>query len=206
MSRPRLLRRARGLAARALGRTRGKAPVSGDLRYPDWSTILDTNRPLWEDARRRAAAGPNVLVATSTGGYAAGSIFESVLSAALTLRGARVHTLLCDRFLPGCQRAEIVDVPDPRVLVDYELPYNLCDACYATGRYCYDPLGLTGHRLSRLVTRIERQQARTLAASIPFDEIPHWSYDGLPVGEHAYAGALRYYARGDLGAAPYGET
>ncbi|MCC7367950.1 MAG: hypothetical protein IT306_05985, partial [Chloroflexi bacterium] len=177
-----------------------------DPRFPDWTAILDTNRPLWEDARRRAATGPAVLVATMIGGYHAGSIFESMLSVALTLRGVRVHTLLCDMALPGCQRAEFTDIPDPRIIVDYKLPSVLCGGCYHAGQYCYDPLELPSHRIGSLTTDAEKQEARALAASIPFDEIPHWSYDGLPVGEHAYAGALRYYARGDLGAAPYGET
>ena len=88
-----------------------------------------------------------MLVGSTVGGYGAGSVFESMLSVALTLRGARVHTLLCDRALPGCQRAEYVDVPDPSVLVEYRLQERLCDRCYATGQYHFDPLGLTDHRI-----------------------------------------------------------
>ena len=203
-----LVRRARRLVARALGRTRGKGPVQGsrDPRFPDWPAILDTNRPLWDEAKRRAATGPSVLVATSVGGYAPGSIFESLLSVALTLRGARVHTLLCDRALPGCQRAEHVDVPDPGVLVRYELPERLCDSCYATGRYNYDPLGLANHRFGDFLTKAERIAARELAGVVPVDEIPTYVHEGLAIGEHAYAGALRYYARGDLRAEPEGAT
>ena len=45
-----------------------------------------------------------------------------MLAVALTLRGARVHTLLCDKFLPGCQRVEFVDVPDSNVIVNYQIP------------------------------------------------------------------------------------
>ena len=65
--------------------------------------------------------------ASTVGGYGAGSVFESMLSVALTLRGARVHTLLCDRALPGCQRAEFADLPDPSVLVEYRLQERICD-------------------------------------------------------------------------------
>lgn len=203
-----LVRRARRLVSRALGRTRGKGPAKGsrDPRFPDWPAILDTNRPLWEESRRRAATGPRVLVATSVGGYAPGSIFESLLSVALTLRGARVHTLLCDRALPACQRAEHVDIPDPGVLVRYELPERLCESCYATGRYNYDPLGLTSHRVGDFLTKAERKAARELAQRVPVEEIPTYVHEGLAIGEHAYAGALRYYARGDLRAEPEGET
>jgi hypothetical protein len=220
----RLITRARALAARALGLAPTKVPVKApgapppsspapsaaparaiDPRFPDWPAILDTNRPLWEAARQRAATGPAVLVATLVGGYQPGSIFESVLSVALTLRGAKVHTLLCDKILPGCLRAEFTDVPDPNVIVNYEIPNVLCGGCYHAGSYCYDPLELPSHRIGALTTPEEQRQARELAASIPFDEIPTWTLDGLAVGEHAYAGALRYYASGNLAAAPLGE-
>src|SRR5690349_4324481 len=146
-----LYRKSRRLAARALGRGKRPGPKPGDPRYPDWKAILDRNRPLWDDARRRAAGGPSVLVASTVGGYGAGSVFESMLAVALTLRGARVHTFICDRALPGCQRAEYVDIPDPRVLVEYKLPERMCDRCYATGKYNFDALDLPSHRLSALV-------------------------------------------------------
>jgi hypothetical protein len=201
-----LYRRARRLAARALGRTTKGAPKPGDPRYPDWRTILEHDRAAWDDARRRAAGGTPVLVASTVGGYGPGSIFESMLSVALTLRGANVHTLLCDKILPGCQRAEYVDVPDPSVLTEYRLKDRLCDRCHLTGRYHFDPLGLTNHQIGQLATRSEKLAARRLAQEIPADQIRSYTTDhGLAIGDHAYAGALRYFARGDLDAEPLGE-
>ena len=200
-----LYRRGRSLAARALGRRKRNAPKPGDPRYPDWRAILAQDRGLWEDAKRRAAGGPAVLIGSTVGGYGAGSVFESMLAVALTLRGARVHTLICDRALPGCQRAEYVDVPDPSVLVEYRLQERLCDRCYATGQYNFDPLGLPEHRIGRLATRAEKLEARRIAVEIPAEKIRSFVWEGLAIGEHAYAGALRYFARGDLAAEPLGE-
>ena len=200
-----LYRQGRALAARALGRTKKGAPKRGDPRFPDWQTILDADRAIWDEARRRAATGPAVLIGSTVGGYGAGSVFESMLSVALTLRGARVHTLLCDRALPGCQRAEHVDLPDPSVLVEYRLQERLCDRCYLTGRYHFDPLGLTNHRIGDLATKAEKLVARRLAREIPAEQIRSFVQDGLAIGDHAYAGALRYFARGDLDAEPLGE-
>jgi hypothetical protein len=200
-----LYRRGRSLAARALGRSTRGAPKRGDPRFPDWRTILDRDRSLWDDARRRAAGGPGVLVASTVGGYGAGSVFESLLSVALTLRGARVHTLMCDRALPGCQRAEFADLPDPSVLVEYRLRERMCDRCYGTGKYHFDPLGLTSHRVGALVKRAEKLEARRIANEIPPEKIRAFTWEGLAIGDHAYAGALRYFARGDLDAEPLGE-
>jgi len=200
-----LYRRSRSLAARALGRRKRNAPKAGDPRYPDWRAILAEDRGLWEEAKRRAATGQAVLVGSTVGGYGAGSVFESMLAVALTLRGARVHTLICDRALPGCQRAEYVDVPDPAVLVEYRLQERLCDRCYATGQYNFDPLGLPGHRVGGLATRAEKLEARRIAVEIPAEKIRAFVWEGLAIGDHAYAGALRYFARGDLSAEPLGE-
>ncbi|MGE3911813.1 MAG: capsule biosynthesis protein [Chloroflexota bacterium] len=191
--------------ARALGRKRPGEPVPADPRYPDWRRLIADSRALWDESRRRAAGGPPLLVGSTVGGYGAGSVFESMLSIALTLRGANVHTLLCDRALPGCQRAEHVDVPDPRVLVEYRLPERLCDRCFATGRYNFEPLGLTDHRLGKLVTRSEKLEARRIATETPLEKIRTFTWESMAIGEHAYAGALRYFARGDLEAEPLGE-
>jgi hypothetical protein len=47
--------------------------------------------------------------------------------------------------------------------------------------------------------------ATRTAESVPFEEIRDFKWYALPVGDHAYAGALRYFARGDLEGEPYGE-
>ena len=91
------------------------------------------------------------------------------------------------------------------VLVNYELPLRLCDSCYATGRYHYDPLGLTDHRVGQLTTRAEKLEARRIATETPAEKIRTFTWVGMAIGEHAYAGALRYFARGDLDAEPLGE-
>ncbi len=43
-----------------------------------------------------------VLMATCAGGLLAAIDMETLLSVALSLRGAKVHALICDRFLPAC--------------------------------------------------------------------------------------------------------
>ena len=172
---------------------------------PDWRTLLDTNRPLWEDARRRALTGPGVLLATNVAGHSPATVIESVLAVALTLRGARVHTLVCDKVMPACLRAQNDNVRDPGVFERYELSRELCGPCHAVGQYTYDPLELPSHGFSELLGSAEREAARQLAQQTPIDQIPTFDLDGLPIGEHAYAGALRFFARGDLETEPSGE-
>lgn len=200
-------------SARRLGRLLfrardGEAPARPrtDHILPDWRALLDTNRPLWRRAREAATRGPRVLVATSTGGFSALSVVESLLAVALTLRGARVHTLLCDAALPACLKAEWPSLPDPGVLVRYELSRTLCEDCVGIGRYLFHPLGLVNHTLGALITNHDVSEARRVAGDVPLADIPGYRLDGLAVGEHAYAGALRYYACGDLVDQPHAEA
>src|SRR4029450_1340019 len=66
------------------------------------------------------------------------------------------------------------------------------------GAALYESLHLPVHRLSALLTEGERTHARDVAQSVPADDIATFRWDGLNVGEHALAGALRFYARGTL--------
>src|SRR5690348_2792247 len=60
---------------------------------PSWAAILDTDRALWARSLERAQDGPAVLIGTVVSGSPAVVNVESLLAVALTLRGARVHTL-----------------------------------------------------------------------------------------------------------------
>ena len=172
--------------------------------WPDWEALLDTNRPLWKQAKKKARNGPQVLIATSVGGLLPLSLPESLLAIALTLRGARVHTLLCDRVLPACLSVQKLDIPE-EILERYELETVKCKDCFKAGRYFYEPLELTNHLFSELIGDGERQKAKNLAAQIPLSEIENYRMGNWNIGEHAYAGALRYFASGNLNSEPHSE-
>jgi hypothetical protein len=173
--------------------------------HPDWKKILRKDASQWESAQVRAKNGSKILIATSIGGYAPGTVVESMLAVALTLRGSRVHILLCDKLLPACMRADICRFPNP---IKYSLhgPSRLCRTCFAPADKMYRSLGVPVHRYSDLVTPEEMQTAQSLSSTLPYAEIGSYQLDALAVGEHAMAGALRFYAQGNLDGAPHAET
>jgi hypothetical protein len=69
----------------------------------------------------------------------------------------------------------------------------------------YAALGIKVHRYSEWLTPVERQEAAHLARTTPLHEVETFRLDGLAVGEHAYAGALRFFATGSLQDEPHGE-
>lgn len=191
------------LAGKLLRRLRGETQAPSP--YPAWEQILKRDRELWQTALSAASDGPHILIATSAGGYVPGAIVESTLAVALTLRGARVHILLCDEMLPACIQG-MFPPTEPEEYAKYGPQHRLCDSCFPPGNKMYEALGLPIHRFSEFVTTEERIAAQKLSEEIPISEIGNYKLDDLAVGEHALAGTLRFFARGDLAGEPYSET
>ncbi len=172
--------------------------------YVDWASILGKDWERWQAAITAAHCGPRVLIATSMGGFQGGALLESTLAVALTLRGAKVDILLCDSFLPGCQLTEIGNI-NPKDLLASQ-PQPRCATCYPSGKRVFEPLGLPIYWYSQLVIKQQAAEAQRIAQEIPLGEIENYRLDNMAVGEHAMAGALRYFARGDLQGEPAGEV
>ena len=166
--------------------------------FPRWRPILDASRDVWETARAARRNGPPVLIATGVGGHPYAVILESLLGVALTLRGADVRFLLCDSALPACELAEYTWFPDVGRFARHGPQAGLCGVCFAPARTALEPLGLPVHRYSDFLTAEDRGTIDRLAGDVATSDIEGFKLDGLAVGEHARAGALRFYARGDI--------
>ena len=171
-----------------------------------WKELLQTYSSQWQHFRNVAKKGHKILIATSTGGHFASTSIESLLAIALTLRGANVHFLLCDRFLPACLQAMSTSFSDLTEFANYGPSISLCDHCFYSGHNLYQPLGLPIHVYSKLVSKKELLKASELSKSIPIDLIANYRDNGVAIGEHALAGALRFYACGSLEGEQYAET
>jgi hypothetical protein len=173
--------------------------------YPDWTRTLSAAPSLWASARGAAQGGPRVLMATGIGSYAHAIALESALGVALTLRGAEVHALLCDGALTACAECDASLYPDLRVFARRGPARDLCRDCRWPAERVYRQLGLRVHRYSDWLTEADRQEASRLAAETPLAEIGALRLDGLAIGEHAHAGALRFFATGSLEGEPVAE-
>jgi hypothetical protein len=191
-----------GLERRNVLKSPLRAATGRTINSSEWSNLLDCKASLWNAAQQLAQTGPRVLIATSLGGYDQGVALETVLAVALTLRGARVDILLCDEFLPACQMDKISMVPAEEFVDDK--PVRRCKLCIAKGRAAYEPIGLPILKFSQFIKKEQVKNADRISASMSLEQIGSYRLDGLSVGEHAYAGALRYFGRGDLNGEPTG--
>lgn len=173
---------------------------------PNWAKLLRSERSFWEDRLKQCVGAPKILLPTTVGGMAALSSMESLLAVCLTLRGFDVHVLLCDAALPACLRVEYTTIKDPKDIVSSEFQSIICKTCQATGEYLFSALGINVHRLSDLVTSDQRDGAKTRSQEVAFLDISSLKVSGITVGEHAYAGTLRYFASGNLDDQNMGEA
>lgn len=166
-------------------------------RQPDWKKIIGADQDSWR-AARNAASGPKILLATSVGAHLPGSILESLLAAALTLRKARIHILLCDGILPACLDCVLGATISERQLARNGPQKKLCPSCFANARRMFSALQLPVHRYSDYLGAAEKERAEEIAEKTATDQIAEFRWQDLKVGEHALAGVLRFYGRGML--------
>src|SRR3954469_19348561 len=176
--------------------------------YPDWRPLMaqPDQAETWRAARASAQGGPRVLMATAIGSYAHAVTLESALAVALTLRGSEVHVLLCDGSVTACAECEASLYPDLGRFAQHGPSRDLCRDCLWPAERVYAELGLVVHRLGTWLQPEDREQARAIATSIPAGAIEGYVFEGMAIGEHAHAGALRFFASGSLDEERHGEA
>lgn len=174
--------------------------------YPRWSDLLGSDTEALAARVRAARGGPRVLVATSVGAHLPAATLDSLLAVALTLRGAEVHILLCDSALPACMRCEADLYPDQARFVETGPTRDLCKVCFDPAADMFSRLGFTVHTYSGFLTTQDERWVANEAASRPIAEVAGAVLDEHAVGQHALAGALRFFARGTLAGEPHADA
>ena len=165
------------------------------------NSLEDFQRPL-EGCRVSAR---KVLIATSIGGNFPAATLESLLGMALMQRGAEVHVLLCDATLPACMDCDMTWYPDQEQFVKFGPSQDLCLSCFEPSEKIFESLGIRVHKYSSWISSKEREEVRSLSSTIPMKQIPNFVWEGISVGEHGMAGALRFFARATLDDEPRAE-
>ncbi len=189
-------------AAAEIGAPPGPTPKPSKP-FPNWSALVASRPDLWREATEAPVRRPRVLIATAIGAHRQFTIIETTLSLALTLRGASVDMLMCDAALPACLRAK-VSQPVPADLAAGRIAEISCPSCVASARKVMSAPGVPLVELSKLITTEEAAEAAAVAARLTPVEMAAYRLGGADIGEHALAGALRYFGVGDLTGEPGG--
>ena len=147
-----------------------------------------------------AITNVNVLIATSVSGHLTALNFEGIIAKALDIRGANVEALICDSDLPICMDCEYRYYPSEKQQENLARrgPKELCISCADVGKNFYSELGIKVNKYKNYIYQEDLRLIDDIFNSTPINEIRGYTLSGISVGEHAYAGALRFFARGDL--------
>jgi len=182
----------------------GAAP--DDPRIPPWRTLIARDHELWAGAlqRARAPGAPRVLVANTMPGYNNGSVLESVLAAGLVLRAARPEVLVCQGELSACFLLKFRKFSDLEPIQSGSWHHKKGSPCHRCREFTrvFSDLGVEVLPYRRYLSAADVDRAKELSAAVALPQIPGYNLDGCAVGEHALAGALRYFAKGDASDEP----
>ncbi len=179
--------------------------ASPRLGYMDWPSLLASDGARWRDALKAAKTGPPVLIGVSIGRHKWESNMDTALAVALTLRGAHVRAFLCDAALPACSAWTFQGLPTPEPL-RHAPPGSMCDTCFAPAQRMFSNLSIPIHRITKEITADEARQASEIAARTRLQDISALTDGGVAVGEHALAGAIRFFGNADLENEPGAEA
>lgn len=163
---------------------------------PDWKKILSDDFQNWEDSVKRAKGGPKVLISTMVGGNSSLTPLETLFAVALTLRGAEVHFVLCDKKLSACQNCFAESEESQLNFIDSGP--SACDWCFEVGQESLIQLGLPIHYYSAYVTDEDYAKAEEDVKDLEFEALMNFESDGIKHRETLRAAVLRYFGRCDL--------
>lgn len=173
--------------------------------HQDLTPLVRSDGERWRRALEQSRSGPRVLIATNSGGHFGLATVDRVLALALTLRGAATTTVLCDGVLPACLMCEYNILPDAAAFARSGPAGGLCSFCHPPAAQAIASLQLPLETIGRYLRPEDVSTAWRLAESASLDGIAAIVWEGIPVGEHALAGALRYFAKGAIDDEPEGQ-
>ena len=159
--------------------------------YFDWA-------PLYDNKLNYKTKNKKVLIASSTGGLFNAVSLEGAIGAALNVRDINIEVLLCDEVLPACQECQISWYPKVEQFINNGPQRDLCKDCFWPAEKMFKSQNFKVHKYGQYLSDDDIEKSKITSESIEFDEIRNFQLDNIAIGEHAYAGTLRFYAVGTL--------
>lgn len=140
----------------------------------------------------------NILIATSAGGLKSQLVLESLIALGLENKNCNVEFLLCDGNLQGCIMTTQDNISETKIIEGKHIK-KICKRCFnPSKRY----LEQAGYYVNKISDNIQPKEINHILdkdlSSYSIEDLRKYTEDQIKIGEHAYSGALRYYAKTDL--------
>ena len=160
---------------------------------PNWKNLLDSKEKYNFEKKYK---NKKILIAISSGGHKLATSLESLIGVALSLQGAEVEFLLCDKVLKGCIMTTTKNTSEDKIINGKNL--NICDDCFYVGNHTFKKTGLKILKFSSFIDKAKIIEIKKLTEKLSSEEILDYHINKINIGEQAKAGILRYYAVGNL--------
>lgn len=161
-----------------------------------WKKIIPFNSDAYKEIKNISQKGKKILIATGTGGHLTFSHFDAVLGVALNRYGSNIEFLLCDKILPACAMSVSSTIDEHKFSKNG--PKSLCQSCIHSGKFALDEIGFFINYYSDFISKEDTIKIDLKVKKISFEDMKNYQEDGIYIGEHALAGAYRYYSVGDI--------
>ena len=157
---------------------------------PDWKKILD-GKILNNKNNQK------ILIATLSGGHKVASTIDSLVGVGLSLKGANVSYLLCDKFLDNCiMKTHRVNVPLKKN--EYQNS-RLCEDCYKCGKIAFQNTNFNSIKLSSYFENSHEEEIKKIIKrNNTLKKILKFKINKIDIGEQVNASICRYYAVGNF--------
>jgi hypothetical protein len=164
---------------------------------PKWNFILKSIHKINNNLNITLNESKRILFATGTAGHLPSITLESFLAIAFLSRGFKSDFLLCDKSLSACMMCEVNWYSDLDKFAKFG-PIDRCNLCFNPSSKMLHDLGFQQLGLNSYITDEERLNSHIFTLELSINQIKNFCIGGVPVGEHAMAGALRFFSRGNL--------
>ncbi len=160
--------------------------------YPDWNILFNKNFEKIKSSHKK-----KILIATSTGGHRVALTTETIFGFSLNLKGADVEFLICDKSLSACSQCTHNQYKSEKEF-NILKSKKICSSCWPIGNAYLKKSGFKFNKFSDFIEQDDLRKVNKIISEIKTSEIKNYKIDSISIGEHAYSGVLRYFARGEI--------
>lgn len=177
-----------------------------EMLQAQWRAIISNSEKFIANIRHGEET-KHVLFVT---GYGVGTHFlaiEPTIAMALYARGCKISSLYCNKSLPSCEHNPVgnnkpgVLAGMRRGLSDEAITFR-CNKCKSNIETTYGILPIDLHGNNEFLTDDDYQVAIRFATKVDFETFRDFMYEGIRVGEEAFASVLRATFMGEVSDTP----
>ena len=176
------------------------------IAYSSVNNLFKSDKSKIQQLAESKKAGKNVLLATSMGSELVAWRLESILSIALMQRGHNVEFAINDGILPACQdctyekyRNDIKKIRQNNQFI------HKCKHSFDESSQSFHNSGINVNAFSSGINADDLARIDDICNNTSVDQISDFKLDNIAIGEHALAGALRFFAKATLEDEPIAE-